>query len=663
MDLLNLAAPHGSGWELLAAVLVVIIGPVLVERVGVPGMVGLLAGGWMIGTNGFGIVPAEGGIVHELGDIGLLYLMFMAGLELDLALFRDNRVQAMVFAVLSFALPQGLGLAFALMLGYDALAAVLLGSLFASHTLITYPIVRRMGLATNRAVAVAVGATVVTDTIALVVLAVVSGSATGSGGGGELVVQILLGLAVLGAWCFAVLPRVAAWFFTGVGQERTIRYMFLVAAFLSASVLAESVGIESIVGAFFAGLALNRFVPNESAFMHRVEFFGSAMFIPFFLVSVGTIIEPRVMADLGTIGLAAVFVAACLGGKLVAALAGRPLFGFSGPEAHVVFALTTPQAAATLAATFVGLQIGLLTTGDVNAVMLLIVVSLLVSSVVVGRSGPRVPRAPVDRSRLGRSIVFPASPDDIGPLASVAARLARADVGVLHPTVVVADGDRPPDDDVLEEIEAECTALGVDVDVTVRYDRTATDGVVHAAAGQQASLVVASSPPETWLPTPIGSPLHELVAAVESPVVVVRPGAGYGKPTRVVLVLAAAHLRNPGSATLLAASVAERLAKTDVPLVVVAADETAAREIVSGAPEDTEFVTDSASDYVRDAVGETDIVVVPGGRNGSISTARVSRLAGALGATLLAVADRRSVSPLDRAGQGLGVVGFNAPVH
>jgi Kef-type K+ transport system membrane component KefB len=663
MDLLDLSAPHGSGWELLAAVLVIIVGPVLAERVSVPGLIGLLAGGWLIGVNGLGIVPAEGGIVHDLGDIGLLYLMFMAGLELDLALFRDNRVQAMVFALMTYAVPQGLGFAFALMLGYETVVAVLLGSLFASHTLVIYPTVRRMGLAANRAVATAVGATVVTDTIALVVLAVVSGSATGSSGSATLVVQISLGLAILAGWCFAVLPRIAAWFFTGVGQERTIRYMFLLAAFLSGAVLAESVGIESIVGAFFAGLALNRFVPNESTFMHRVEFFGSALFIPAFLVSVGTIIEPRVIADLGTLGLAGVFIVACLGGKLVAAQAGRPLFGFTAPESQVVFALTTPQAAATLAATFVGLQIGLLTTSDVNAVMLLIVVSLLVASVVVGRAGPKVPRAPVDRSRLGRSVVFPATLDDITPLARVAARLARADVGVLHPTVVVAEGEQPPDDEVVAAIESRCTALGVDVDVSVRFDRTIVEGVVHTAAGEKASAVVAASPDDWWLPTLIGSPLHELVAQVDAPVVLVRAGADEVAPARVLLVLGGAHLRRRGSATVLAASVAERLARTGPALVVVAGDEAAARDLVSEAPEGTGFVTGSASDYVRDDVGPADIVVVPGGQIGSIGTARVSRLASTAGATVLAVADRRAVSPLDRAGQGLGVVGLNAPVH
>ena len=183
--------------------------------------------------------------------------------------------------------------------------------MFASYTLVAYPIVRNMGLSANKAVAAAVGATVLTDTLALVILAFISGSTTGDASGVELILQVVLGLAILVAFTFGVLPPVARWFFRTIGTQRTLRYVFMLAALLSAGVVAEVVGIESIVGAFFCGLALNRLVPNEGEFMERIEFFGSALLIPCFLVSIGTVIDPAVLVDPGTLGLAG-----CVRGRL-----------------------------------------------------------------------------------------------------------------------------------------------------------------------------------------------------------------------------------------------------------------------------------------------------------------------------------------------------------
>ena len=209
MDLLHLTAPKGTYWELLVAVVVVILAPWVAERIHIPGLIGLLVGGMLIGPNMLGLVESTTGIVKELGDVGLLYLMFLAGLELDLAVFQRYRRNAIVFALVSFAVPFSLGLVCGHLLGYEGAASVLLGSLFVSHTLVSYPVVRALGLATNRAVATAVGATVITDTIALIVLAVVSGTTTGQASGPLLVLQVSLGLAILLAFCFVIVPIVS----------------------------------------------------------------------------------------------------------------------------------------------------------------------------------------------------------------------------------------------------------------------------------------------------------------------------------------------------------------------------------------------------------------------------------------------------------------------
>ena len=228
----------------------------------------------------------------------------------------------------------------------------------------------------------AVGATVITDTLALVILAGVAGSATGQTRGLSLLLHIVLGMLLLAGWCFGVLPQATRWFFarTGDGEQRTVRFVFVLACFLSGAVLASVVGVEGIVGAFFTGLALNRLVAEDSLLLERTGFFGSALLIPLFLVSVGLIVDPAVMASPATLGLGAVFVVACIGGKALAAALTRPLLRFSRAEVATVFGLTVAQAAATLAATRIGQEIGLFSVRVVNAVLILIVASLLLAS-------------------------------------------------------------------------------------------------------------------------------------------------------------------------------------------------------------------------------------------------------------------------------------------
>lgn len=654
MHLLNLSAPHGTAWQLFVAVVVVIAGPVLVERLRLPGLIGLLAGGCIIGPNVLGVVSATSGILHELGEIGLLYLMFVAGLELDLAVFRRYRNQAIAFTALTFSFPFVLGIVGGLFLDDGAAAAILLGSLFASFTLVTYPIVRSMGLAANRTVATVIGAIVLTDTLALVVLAAVSGSTKGDANGLELATQIVGGLAILVGFCFLVLPRVAGWFFRTIGTQRTLRYVFVFAAMLAAATLAEVVGIEGIVGSFFAGLALNRLVPNEGEFMGRIEFFGSALLIPLFLVSVGTVIDPQVLVDPATLGVAAIFVAACVGGKLIAALLCGPLLHYSRQEVGVAFGLSVGQAAATLAATFVGLQIGLFTTTTVNAVMIVIVVSLIVASLSAERFGRQIPRPQADLARIGRVVLaHAADTHDVPGVLAVAARLAATDVGVVRPVYIVADGATAPELDYQQAVEEAVGHLGIDADLDVRHDRSVNDGILHASSSMEATLLVVSAATQSWLPTLLGAAQHGLVAASAVPTALVR--AGERPVSRVVLVLSPVQARRPSSAARLAAQLTRRLRASGLPLVVVAGGDPAAVLVdILSAPTPPHIVRDT--DWVPEHVAVTDLVVMPGGRNGALSTARTTKLVAARGATILVATDREAVATADLAAERLGVI-------
>ena len=271
---------------LLAAVL---LAPILARRVRLPEIVVLLFVGFVIGPTGLGIVE-RAGVVATLGTVGLLYLMFVAGLELDLDDFASHRKGSAGFGIATFVVPMVLGTVSALALGYGTLASVLLASCWASHTLVAYPVFQRVGTVGNRAVAVSVGATIITDTAALLVLAVIARAHQGA-----LTpvfwATLIPSLALVGYGALRLLPRLASRFFSGLGQDRSLRFLFVMVALFGLASLFEVIGIEAIVGAFVAGLALNRSVPNRGPLMERIDFLGGTLFIPLFLLATGMLID------------------------------------------------------------------------------------------------------------------------------------------------------------------------------------------------------------------------------------------------------------------------------------------------------------------------------------------------------------------------------------
>lgn len=492
---LDFTAPEGAAWEFLVLFLVVILGPPLVERFRVPGLIGLLLGGFLIGDNGLGLLDAGSTTIPDLGQLGLLYLMFVAGVELDMRLLSRHRRSAVTFGFLTFTFPMILGTAVGIALNWELAASLLLGSLLASHTLVLYPLIRGAGLANDPIVASAVGATVLTDTIALITLAVISGTTSGTGTTAEIALQLVLGLVVLGVVCFAVLPALARRAINFLGREGAVRYVIIVAAFLCAAVVAETFGIEGIVGAFFAGLGLNRLVPNEGPLMGRIDFFGTALFVPVFLVSIGLLLKPSVMVQPETLGLAALFIVACLGGKMIAAQLTRPLFKATPAQALVTFALTTPQAAATLASTSVGFEIGLFGESVVNAVLILIFASILIATLVAEREVERVEKPRPARRGLGERVLVAVA--DIDPATGALERargLAESEGGVVEAVLLrgtnVERGEAQAD---LDRLQGVCVRLGLETEPRLRVTSHPAQSMVHAAIDWDASLVVAAN--------------------------------------------------------------------------------------------------------------------------------------------------------------------------
>jgi Kef-type K+ transport system membrane component KefB len=387
------------------------------------------------------------------------------------------------------------GTAIGLALGWIPAAALLLGALLSSHTLLLYPTARAAGLSADRGVATAVGATVLTDTAALVVLAAVSGTQTAGGSPASIATQIVVGLAVLVAFTLLVLPRLARLAFRYLGTDRVVRYLLAVASFLAAGTVADIFGIEPIVGAFFAGLALNRLVPNEGPLMDRIDFFGSAVFVPIFLVSVGLLLDPKVMVEGETLKLAGLFIAASLAGKAASAGIARLAFGYSGPQATLMLGLTVPQAAATLAATIVGFDIGLFDQSVVNAALVLILVSIVVGTLLVDRSVAKVPAPDGLGQRIGSRVLVVLTDPAQAPLAlGLAARIAAADGGVVQGLLAAPRGETAALEPRLAEMQAAGYAVGVDAAPRLLVHHALAEAIVDTATEARASFVVLGAP-------------------------------------------------------------------------------------------------------------------------------------------------------------------------
>jgi len=507
--------PEGPVLEFLVLFAVILLGPIVFTRFGLPGLIGLVIGGFAIGSHGLGLIHAGNQTIPELGKLGLLYLMFVAGLELDLQVMKEFRRGAVIFGLIAFAVPAAGGVSIGLLLGWSTPATILVGALLASHTLIVYPNLRDAGLSANPAVAVAVGATVLTDTIALVVLALVAGTQTGSGSIPLIVGEIALGLFVLIVLGLFALPRVVDAAFRRWGSDRVARYVVIIVALLFMAMVAQVFGIEGIVGAFFAGIALNRLVPNEGPSMERVEFFGAAVFIPIFLVSIGLLLDPHVMFTGHTLGLAALLIVAALGGKAIACSLAGPLMGFDWSQRAAMYVLTIPQAAATLAVSLIGFEIGVFGTSVVNAVLVLILVSILAAAMLTQKVVKWVPADTGQARPLGSKVlVITGAQGPSDAAVSVATALARPDGGHSDLLITRPEGESKPAPATMRALEKRIFRHGFDG--RIRTDvGTLGDAVQQAVLTDSPSFVVVDDP--SFEATPAGVPMLVLDGVKTSP--------------------------------------------------------------------------------------------------------------------------------------------------
>ncbi|MGK2929625.1 MAG: cation:proton antiporter, partial [Acidimicrobiales bacterium] len=555
--------------------LAILAGPILARRARLPGIVGLVLVGVVIGPGGFGIL-ARDGTMELLGGAGLLYLMFLGGLDLDRDGFDRERSGALTFSIMTTVFPLAATTAVGMAMGLDFLPAALLASALTSHTLVSYPLVQRFGLTENRASVIALGGTLVSTVIALLVLAVVAAAHTGTIGP-VFWIGFVGGIAVFFVVTVRGLPRLASWFFTGLGQDRTVRYAFTLAGAFGAALLAAVLGIEPIVGAFVAGLALNRFVHGDALLMDRIQFLGSSLLVPVFLVSTGMLIDPfDLITDPESLVLGAALTAAAIGSKAIAVLPVALVSRLTPAESGLVIGLTTAQAAGALAAAIVALDIGLIGVTEINAVVVVILLTCVFAAALTERCAQVIPQPDHDIPAIGVKVVVPVINADLAPrLVAIAAALARVDKGVVVPLTVLAFDAGPREvrglhDELTGYTESVALANGADLDALVRIDVTPSAGMLHTVIEGGASCILLG-----WKgfaarrTSAFGEDTDAILTLSPVPVLVCRPSDL--EPSRVVLSVIDRDLAASARPTIqLGAEVAGRIAgHFAVPNVVV----------------------------------------------------------------------------------------------
>ena len=368
---------------------IILLAPLLLNRLKIPHIVGMIVAGVVIGPYGLDVLQADSSFAI-FGQVGLLYLMFLAGLEIDMYHLRLNLRRGLLFGVLTLVIPLVAGVltsVWLLRLGW--LTSSLLGAMYASHTLISYPVAARYGITKSPAVVVAVVGTIIAVTGALMVIAV---TVTVDRENGFNPLDLLWLMARMAIWVGAILyayPRVTRRFFKTYG-DRVTQYVFVLAMVFLAAWTAQLIGLEGILGAFLAGLVLNRYVPPASSLMSSIEFVGNALFIPYFLIGVGMMINLRVVADWTTLGVAGIMLAVALISKWLPAWITQRVYGYGASSRKVLFGLTSAHTAVALAVVSLGYSMGLLNSVVLNATILVILVSCGLAPLITAAGAPKL---------------------------------------------------------------------------------------------------------------------------------------------------------------------------------------------------------------------------------------------------------------------------------
>lgn len=526
--------------------LVILVVPLIFERLKIPGLVGLLAAGVILGPQGLNILQRGVPPMQLLPEIGLIYLMFVAGLEIDMAQFRRTRNRSLTFGSFTFLVPLITGTIVGRCFGFGWNASILIGSLFASHTLLAYPIVSRLGVVNNEAVTVTIGATIFTDIGALLVLAVCVAIHAGDFSPTRLV-TLIGSLIIYSVVILIGFDRVGKEFFRRSGDEEGNQFLFVLLAVFLAAVGAQLIGIEKIVGAFLAGLAVNEAV-GEGPVKDKVVFVGSVLFIPIFFVSLGLLIDiPAFVKSISTIWITLAIVVGLIASKFLAAYLAKLVYRYNWDQTLTMWSLSVPQVGATLAATLVGYEAGLLDERILNSVIVLLLVTATLGPLVTSRVAPSLivgakdlepettpPKENIQTTDSLFKVVVPVyNPKTEQYLIEMAALIARQAGGKIVPLAIAKataqmqatqlEAALQHRELLLENATAISQELGVVAEPVLRIDDAIAQGISRASREQKASLIVMGWGKRTGLGARLfGNLIDGVLSTAHCPVAVIR---------------------------------------------------------------------------------------------------------------------------------------------
>ena len=438
-------------WIFLVMLLIILLAPIVLRRLRVPHIIGLILAGILVGEHGLNLLARDASF-ELFGQVGIYYIMFLAGLEMDMGSFRRYGRRGVGFGFLTFVLPFAVGLGVgSWVLGFELPSSMVLSALLASHTLVAYPIVSRYGLGKEGSVVQSIIATAMATFGALLVLAIV---VRGVRGGGNwlywLDFSVRIVIYVVGvAYAF---PKVGRWFLRR-NEDAVTQYTFILAMVFVSACLASLVGLEGLLGAFLAGLVLNRIIPHGGPLMVRIEFVGNALFVPYFLIGVGMLIDVGVLVgDSATLGMSAIIIVAATASKWIAAWAMQRATGGTAIDRKMMFGLTNSHAAGALAIVMIGAQpdVGLIGPQMLNATVLLILVSCLVSGMATGMAARDMALKTTEMGRNrgsyhGKCLTAYAYPQTVDKITQLAIMLRNPTIPDSLMGLAVAMDDDPDD--------------------------------------------------------------------------------------------------------------------------------------------------------------------------------------------------------------------------
>ena len=524
---------------------IILLAPILLNRLKIPHIIGMIVAGVVIGPYGFNILSADSSF-QIFGQVGLLYLMFLAGLEIDMYHLKLNLRRGFVFGLLTLFIPLVVGVATSMLilrLGFTT--SLLLGAMYAAHTLISYPVAARFGITKTPAVLIAIVGTIIAVVGSLLVIA----TAVNIEREGEFSLLAILWLIIkMGIWVVAIVyayPRLTRWFFKG-HSDRVTQFVFVLAMVFLASWTAQLIGLEAVLGAFMAGLVLNRYVPVASPLMTSIEFVGNALFIPYFLIGVGMMINLRVALNPETLAVAAIMLAVALSVKWLPAYIAQKANRLDGSSRRVIFGLTAAHTAVALAVVTLGYQWGMLSSVMLNATILVILITCGLAPIITSTGAAKLKISTIDQDKMIRhtrrnnSLIAVSNPLTVGQLVDLGV-LMRNDRGSHNFNAIHVRNENTPSAKALSRNSldiAKRTAAAADIKINEieRYDLNTATGILNAISERDITEVILGMHRRTAvIDSFLGSKVEQLLKSTNRMLIINRCYIPLNTVTRIVV--------------------------------------------------------------------------------------------------------------------------------